>query len=102
MPYFIEEGRPDCSGWATVKEDGELMGSHMTKQDAIDQALAIADAEGSTFEGERNLEEILEDAPGGGLPDAYRPATSEDVPEGRACGNCIFFNEERVNEDGEA
>jgi HK97 family phage prohead protease len=85
-----------------VKEDGELMGCHMTKQDAIDQGLAIADAEGSTFEGERNLEEILEDAPGGGLPDAYRPATSEDVPEGRACGNCIFFNEERVNEDGEA
>jgi len=49
-----------------------------------------------------DLEEILEDAPGGGLPDAYRPASSEDVPEGRACGNCIFFNEERVNEDGEA
>jgi len=36
------------------------------------------------------------------LPDAYRPATSDDVPEGRACGNCIFFNEERVNEEGQA
>lgn len=34
------------------------------------------------------------------LPDNYRPALAEDVPEGRACGNCFFFNEERQNEDG--
>ena len=36
------------------------------------------------------------------LPDNYRPATSDDVPEGRACGNCIFFNESRVDEEGRA
>jgi hypothetical protein len=36
------------------------------------------------------------------LPDAYRPATSDDVPEGRACGNCIFFNESRLDEEGRA
>jgi HK97 family phage prohead protease len=35
------------------------------------------------------------------LPDNYRPALAEDVPEGRACGNCIFFDESRVNEDGD-
>jgi uncharacterized protein len=34
------------------------------------------------------------------LPDNYRPALSEDVPEGRACGNCIFYDESRVSEDG--
>jgi len=34
------------------------------------------------------------------LPDNYRPATSEDVPEGRACGNCVFYNEDRVHPDG--
>ena len=34
------------------------------------------------------------------LPDNYRPAVSEDVPEGRACGNCVFYNEERVHPDG--
>ena len=34
------------------------------------------------------------------LPDNYRPALSPDVPEGRACGNCIFFNEDRQNEEG--
>jgi HK97 family phage prohead protease len=35
------------------------------------------------------------------LPDNYRPALAEDVPQGRACGNCYFFNEERVNEAGD-
>ena len=102
MPYFITDSADGCDGWATVKDNGDVMGCHMNKQDAIDQGLAIAQAEDSTFEGERNLDEILEDAPGGGLPENYRPATSDDVPEGRACGNCIFFNEERLNDAGEA
>ena len=34
------------------------------------------------------------------LPDNYRPALAEDVPEGRACGNCIFFNELKQSDDG--
>jgi HK97 family phage prohead protease len=34
------------------------------------------------------------------LPNNYRPALAADVPEGRACGNCFFFNEDRQNEDG--
>jgi uncharacterized protein len=29
------------------------------------------------------------------LPSNYRPADSDDVPEGRSCGNCYFFDEER-------
>jgi uncharacterized protein len=89
-PYFISDTAEGCDGWATVKDDGEVMGCHTTKQDAIDQGLAIAQAEGSTFEGER------------ALPDNYRPATAEDVPEGRACGNCIFFNEENLDAEGRA
>lgn len=48
------------------------------------------------------LEELLEDAPGGGFPEAYRPATADDVPEGRACGNCVFFNENILDEEGRA
>jgi HK97 family phage prohead protease len=35
------------------------------------------------------------------LPDNYRPALAEDVPEGRACGNCFFYNEARVNDEGD-
>jgi HK97 family phage prohead protease len=38
---------------------------------------------------------------GSNLPDNYRPALAEDVPEGRACGNCFFFDESRVNPEGD-
>jgi HK97 family phage prohead protease len=40
--------------------------------------------------------------PGGerALPDNYRPALSPDVPEGRACGNCHYYNEDMIQEDG--
>jgi uncharacterized protein len=89
VPYFITDKSPECDGWATVKEDGEVMGCHASKEDAIAQGVAIAQGEGSTFEGELRQ-----------LPDNYRPALAEDVPEGRACGNCIFYDESRVSEDG--
>jgi len=58
MPYYIEENNPSCAvgEWATVKEDGEVMGCHDTKQGAIDQGVAIAIAEDSEFEGERSEE----------------------------------------------
>jgi HK97 family phage prohead protease len=57
VPYYISDSAEGClAGWATVKEDGEVMGCHTTKQDAIDQALAIAQSEGSEFLGEMRLE----------------------------------------------
>ena len=31
------------------------------------------------------------------LPDNYRPASSEDVPDGRNCGNCVHFIEGYCN-----
>jgi HK97 family phage prohead protease len=63
MPYFIEEvtesgGACNVGQWATTKDDGEVMGCHDTKQNAIDQALAIALAEDSTFEGEREKRQV--------------------------------------------
>ena len=33
------------------------------------------------------------------LPDNFRPALSPDVPEGRACGNCYFYDESNVQGD---
>ncbi len=193
MPYLITDSAEGCSGWATIKDDGEVMGCHTSKQDAIDQALAIARAEDSEFLGERAqgsslkkgqfvsyldgerlygmiAEVVMEGSVGvpnsgveligtyfdpavliqlydrveggwapspmfvaqhasvlrkeadltiaegepeepdveepdteeSGLPDNYRPATSDDVPEGRACGNCFFFNEENLDAEGRA
>jgi HK97 family phage prohead protease len=58
MPYFITDTQPDCSGWATVKEetDGSLttIGCHATKQDAIDQMVAVSIAENMDPGGEWN------------------------------------------------
>jgi len=88
MPYFISDKNADCSGWAVEKEDGEVIGCHTTKQDAIDQMVAVSIAEDMEPGGER------------ALPDNYRPALAEDVPEGRACGNCVFYDESRQNDDG--
>ena len=54
MPYFISQSNPDCNGWAVEKEDGEVIGCHTTKQDAIDQMVAVSIAEGMEPGGERN------------------------------------------------
>ena len=63
-PYYIEENNPGCAlgEWATVKEDGEVMGCHMSKDEAIEQGVAIAVSEDSTFEGERS-EKRLDSGP---------------------------------------
>ena len=68
MPYLIEEiteagGTCAVGQWATVKDDGEVLGCHDDKQDAIDQAVAISIAEDSEFLGERS-EKRLADGPG--------------------------------------
>jgi HK97 family phage prohead protease len=90
MPYFIESDNPECSGWATVKDDGDVMGCHQTKQEAIDQMVALSIAEDVEPGGERSVRD---------LPDNYRPALSDDVPEGRACGNCVHYDESDVQGD---
>ena len=53
MPYFITSKAEGCSGWATIKDDGEIMGCHTTKQAAIDQMVAISLAEDMEVGGER-------------------------------------------------
>ena len=87
MPYFITDTAAGCSGWATIKDDGEVIGCHETKEAAIEQMVAVSLAEGIEPGGER------------ALPDNYRPALSPDVPEGRACGNCVFYNEAKIEGD---
>lgn len=98
MPYFITDSSPDCSGWATIKEDGEVMGCHTTKQEAIDQMVAISLAEEIEPGGERLKHTKKKKPMYRVLPNNYRPSLSDDVPEGRACGNCIFYKEDDVKE----
>ena len=47
------------------------------------------------------VEDVEEQEAEGNLPDNYRPSLSPDVPEGRACGNCFFFDETRLNDEGD-
>jgi HK97 family phage prohead protease len=54
MPYYITDEAESCSGWATIKDDGEVMGCHTTKQAAVDQMIAISLAEDIEPGGERN------------------------------------------------
>lgn len=82
MPYYITDEAAGCAGWATVKDDGEVMGCHQTKQDAIDQALAIAQSEGSSYEGERDVDLTL--------PEYIRDAAAQGVE----------YHEEGLSGDG--
>jgi len=53
VPYFITDSATGCDGWATIKDDGEVIGCHTTKQAAIDQMVAVSIAEGMEPGGER-------------------------------------------------
>ena len=55
MPYFISDKNAECAGWAVEKEDGEVIGCHQTKQDAIDQMVAVSIAEEMEPGGERSV-----------------------------------------------
>ena len=55
MPYFITDQSTECEGWAVVKADGEVMGCHQNKTNAVDQMVAISLAEGIAPGGERDI-----------------------------------------------
>jgi hypothetical protein len=63
MPYFITDEAEDCTGWATIKDDGEVLGCHGSKQAAIDQMVALSIAEDIEPGGERSTRQEAEPAP---------------------------------------
>jgi len=58
MPYAITDESADCSGWATVDPDGDVIGCHQTKAEAIAQGVAVSLATGEEFVGERALPDL--------------------------------------------
>lgn len=58
MPYFISDKQEDCSGWATVKEESDgsytTLACQNTKQEAIDQMVAVSISEDIEPGGEVN------------------------------------------------
>jgi hypothetical protein len=67
MPYLISDKQSDCAGWATVKEEADgsytTLSCHDTKQDAIDQMVAISIAEDMEPGGEVNSRAVDLSAP---------------------------------------
>jgi len=77
MPYYISKDLAGCkSGWATTKEDGEIIGCHKTKQGAIDQMVAVSIAEDMEPGGERSIRASKSDLAVG---DYVRWIESDDV-----------------------
>jgi HK97 family phage prohead protease len=58
MPYFVSDKQSDCSGWATVKQESDgsytTLICHDTKQEAIDQMVAVSISEDIEPGGEVN------------------------------------------------
>lgn len=80
MPYYITDSSADCAGWATLKDDGEVIGCHNSKQAAIDQMVAVSLAEGMEPGGERmnTMTEALEVRSLDTEPLELRAAVSDD------------------------
>lgn len=76
-----------------------LWGSGPSKADArqaMEHAISVV---GQLDEEEERVlmnDDELQAAKERALPDAYRPATSEDVPEGQNCGNCSYLGAENM------
>ena len=91
-PYYITDTDPECDGWAVVKDDGERFGCHTTKDEAIDQMVAIS------------LQEDIE--PGG----EYEGTINRAEPDELSVGDFVRWNSSggtargqitRIERDGE-
>jgi hypothetical protein len=85
MAFYVAKSR---TGWKVTDDDRNTLGEFDDKRAAEDEMVALSAAQNMKAGG------------AAGKPDHYRPALSEDVPAGRACGNCKFFDESRVSDDG--
>jgi HK97 family phage prohead protease len=65
MPYYVSDQQSDCAGWATVKQESDgsytTLGCHDTKQDAIDQMVAVSISEDIEPGGEVQRDSVGED-----------------------------------------
>lgn len=65
MPYYVSDQQSDCSGWATVKQEADgsytTLGCHDTKQDAIDQMVAVSISEDIEPGGDVQRDSVGED-----------------------------------------
>jgi HK97 family phage prohead protease len=102
MPYYVTEDAEGCAGYGVVKENGELIGCHLTQQDAIDQMVAISLDEG--IEPGGMLEEVEMSAPISTLRMAAPGIKLLEAEEGKArreiSGLAVPYDVEATVSDG--
>lgn len=102
MPYFVNGSNPDCSGWAVEKEDGEVVGCHDTKQEAVNQMVAVSLAEDMEPGGERQVDtsppQYIRDAAAQGV-DFHEQGLSGDGVVGRTVSEARAMARGEVSED---
>lgn len=86
MPYYISDQMSDCAGWAAIKADTpdstpETIGCHQTKQDAIDQMVAVSLSEGIEPAGDWATRQIIVISEEDSEEDDVMEGESEDQPD---------------------
>lgn len=88
------QGYPSAGRIAWLLWGGDAGKSWVNK---VARQMDSADSKASTNVLSKKLKVTFDVVPGGGLlPDGYRSAAAPDVPEGRACGNCKFYDHSKV------
>lgn len=124
MPYYISDKQSDCANWATVKQEDDgsytTIGCHDTKQEAIDQMVAVSISEKMEPGGEvrqvgtvpqfirdnaqRGLDYLSEGFGGEGLTDATKREAREmangNISESKVRKMAPWFARHKV--DGQA
>ena len=98
MPYYITDKSSECSAWAVVKEDGEVLACHTTKQNAVDQMVAVSLAEGlepgGTYTESKRSTDINESTETNSGEEARADSFCEDCDG--ACEVCDSQQEEEI------
>ena len=100
MPYYITDKSSECSAWAVVKEDGEVLACHTTKQNAVDQMVAVSLAEGlepgGTYTESKRSTDINESTETNSGEEARADSACEDCDG--ACEVCDNQQEEETRQ----
>ena len=116
MPYNINTNYKDCSGYAVVGPDGDVLGCHSTRDEALRQQAALYATENKVLKDSSDTYSLLDNSEKE-FHDAleaiaekygkfntetpiyvdYEPAAqNENILKGIVCGNCAFWAGEGV------
>lgn len=113
MPYNIKTNYKDCSGYAVVGPDGDVLGCHLTRDEALGQQSALYATESKVLKDYSDIYPLLDDSEkefhdaleaiaekygkfNTGTPiyvDYVIPLENKNVSKGIICGNCAFWEE---------